>query len=270
MPKTARNFFADGSSTQLGTQILEEFITTTDSHTSPREVECPGTYRPEVAIALTPIIAILCITGNATVLYIFTRSTKVAETRIFELVFAALDITAGTLILPILTVPSVFCEYEKLVYWNYRLQNVLGASAFTAYYSLLLSVALDRFYAVHFPLKYMVARKSFVKKMLIGVALYTVVVVAFVSVASRVSTAPVLPILFGMSILAILVIVALFIAVVARIARINAQRAALGVGGGQENTKKQHLTAVKVFYRHRVLPARLRSVRSCRISVGTS
>ena len=58
------------------------------------EVECVGSLGLEASLALAVLIAVVCVVGNSTVLFIYTRSKIIAESKIFELAFAVLDISA--------------------------------------------------------------------------------------------------------------------------------------------------------------------------------
>ena len=126
---------------------------------SEKEIECSTLYslRSEVAIPLTVVIATLCFSGNSLVIFIFSRSKKIAETKIFEIAVAVLDIAACVFLLPmyVLQMSSLgICRFELVIQFVKFSEGVFGPLAFTACYSLLVCVAIDRFCAVFYPLKF--------------------------------------------------------------------------------------------------------------------
>ena len=210
--------------------------------------ECSAGYRPEIVIPNIVVISVLCFSGNSLVIFIYSRSKKIAETKVFELAFAVLDISACSLLLPMyfLRMRSVsICSYKFAIKFAKFSEGIVGPLAFTSYYSLLVCVAIDRFCAVFYPLQFKIMRNSYIRKMFMSVAVYMILTVVAVRVlaGTYVRDLYVKNVTTVLSILALLVIVILFSAIVVRIRRHGGQRAALGVGGQDA----QHLKAVKIF-----------------------
>ena len=65
--------------------------------------ECGGSVKPDTALPLAAIIAILCFSGNSLVIFFYSRSKEIAESKIFELAFAVLDMVACFFLLPVIS-----------------------------------------------------------------------------------------------------------------------------------------------------------------------
>ena len=209
--------------------------------------DCGEVLKPETAIPLALVIAVLCFSGNSIVIFIYSRSKEIVESRIFELAFAVLDMSACALLLPtyFLSVPYAgICRNEYVIEFIKISRGIAGPVAFTAYYSLLVCVAIDRFCAVFYPLQFKIMRKGYIRKMLLTVVVFQLLVAVSTKLVSFFRIFSYLSLLYFLAaIVAIVVIVILFTAIVVRIRRNSAQRAALGVGGQDA----QHMKAVKIF-----------------------
>ena len=148
----------------------EEEMMTESSMESEGKVECANSLDPELSVTLAIFIAIVCVVENSTVLFIYTRSKEIAESKIFELAFAVLDIFACLLLLPVVVLFELYCfDSENPPLIMGLIENLVGPIAFNGYYSLLFCVAVDRFCAVFYPLQFKIMRKKYINKMLIGV-----------------------------------------------------------------------------------------------------
>ena len=226
---------------------IKNKLGTESSETEAEVAVCGGVVKPERAVPMAVMIAVLCFSGNSLVIYIYSRSEEIAEIKIFELAFAFLDILAGLLLLPryFLRVPFAgLCRNEYVIKFSEISLTVAGPLAFAAYYSLLVCVAIDRFCAVFYPLQFKIMRKGYIRKMLLTVVVFQLLVAVSTKLVSFFRIFSYLSLLYFLAaIVAIVVIVILFTAIVVRIRRNSAQRAALGVGGQDA----QHMKAVKIF-----------------------
>ena len=231
------------------TEGLEEKTTTNDDTTlfpeqieSKDDLECKIIFSaPRISMAV--VIAVVCVFGNSTVLFIYTRSKAIAESKIFELAFAVLDIFACLLLMSLFFTPSLHCfTMQSKPFMIHIFGFVAAPTAVNGYYGLLLCVAVDRFCAVFYPLQFKSMRKKYIGKMMAAVTVYILLIVIAFNL-NALDYRAMLSITVVIAVVALVVIVILFTLIVVRIRRHSAQRAALGVGGQDA----QHLTAVKMF-----------------------
>ena len=189
---------------------------------------CVEILRPVAEVLLAVVIAVLCFTGNSLVIVIYSRSKQIVESKIFELAFAILDTSACVFLLPLHFIAASsfgICSNELVIQFVNFSNVVVGPAAFTAYYSLLVCVAIDRFCAVFYPLKFKIMRKHYIRKMLAIVGAYVFLTVFALKVLVINPEVGLLVRIVSsfLSILAIVVIAILFTAIVVRIRRHSAQ-----------------------------------------------
>ena len=147
-----------------------EEMTSTELRKPGLKFECNADYSLQLSFTLSVFIAVVCVVGNSTVLFIYTRSKEIAESKIFELAFAVLDIFSCLFLLPVVILPDFYCiEFSNPPLIINIINNMVGPIAFNGYYSLLVCVAIDRFCAVFYPLQFKIMRKKYISKMIIGV-----------------------------------------------------------------------------------------------------
>ena len=86
--------------------------------------------------------------GNVTTIYIFTRSKKLRQTKVFELILAAFDVYALSLVLPLLTTDLI---WEGSVG---QLGNIALSVCGHGYYLTILCSTIRRYVAVFHPFSY--------------------------------------------------------------------------------------------------------------------
>ena len=135
----------------------------------------------ESYIAVITVLMVIGVPTNITVIWIHTRKdSRVAKNK-FPLIFAAFDLIAMLVALPLEISYAVQPPTQAMIGIG-ELHIGLLSFLLNGYWAALLSATVDKFYAVFFPFKYRLKRQIFVKIGVVsafGVNLFLVATVKF-------------------------------------------------------------------------------------------
>ena len=186
---------------------------------------------------------------NVTTVYIYTRSKKLRQNKIFELILAAFDIYALLVLLPIFTF-DLYANEGLSVYFSLAISAVI-----ISYYVTILCSTICRYVAVYHPFSF----KAFFKKwrMRFVVIIYVTAALFFIRnlVLRAILKVAVSPVYFIdiilLSSVCFISIAVLFIFIIAKLMKQNTVGAQGAVQDGEtpyfKVMHRKHLVAVKTF-----------------------
>ena len=115
-------------------------------------------------VVAVSVLMLVGVPTNAVVIWIYTRSKSHLTHNKFPLIFAAIDLVAILLLLPLFAVAGQGVELTSLLLFVlHQFYRVFAHSVVNAYFAALLMSSVDKLYAVTFPFDYKLKRELFVK-----------------------------------------------------------------------------------------------------------
>ena len=191
------------------------------------------------------LIFVFGMLGNVITVYIYTRSKKLRQKKVFELILATLDIYALFVLLPIFTL-DLYAGKDELLSLNFSLAIPVAGQS---YYVTILCSTICRYVAVYHPFSFNIFIEKWRMRFVVIICFVTLLAFGRAIVLKFILTDKFTAVEFNDRVLVAVIclgsIVVLFILIIAKLIKPNelvAQAAEQNPG-----LRKRHVVAVKTF-----------------------